>query len=154
MDKVTISACMFRRYALDRGRFGDCPRQVLYVANTSCKRRLDSSSMLPSCLGVYHPLLRVRSLRVMVVLSSSWARGGISSAAGGRAYEERVRFDVERAKHWLGVGAQVSDRVRRFFVQEGLLEQLPRPPQTKKNKPKAKALERLKKASSSAEASS
>ena len=35
---------------------------------------------------------------------------------------ERVKLDTERARHWLSVGAQPSDRVHRFFDQAGLLE--------------------------------
>ena len=113
------------RIRLARGGSTHRPCYRLVVARAQSPR----DGRFVEQLGVYHPLL-------------------------ADEHTGRVRFDVERAKHWLGVGAQVSDRVRRFFVQEGLLEQLPRPPQTKKNKPKAKALERLKKASSSAAASS
>ncbi|MDZ7587772.1 MAG: 30S ribosomal protein S16 [Parasphingorhabdus sp.] len=36
--------------------------------------------------------------------------------------EERVKLDVERAKHWLSVGAQPSDRVARFLDAAGLLK--------------------------------
>jgi len=35
---------------------------------------------------------------------------------------DRVTFDAERAKHWLGVGAKATDRVARFFDAEGLLK--------------------------------
>jgi small subunit ribosomal protein S16 len=35
---------------------------------------------------------------------------------------DRVTLDLERAKHWLGVGAQPTDRVARFFDQAGLLK--------------------------------
>ncbi len=31
--------------------------------------------------------------------------------------EERLRIDAERVKHWLGVGAQLSDRVRSLMKQ-------------------------------------
>lgn len=31
-----------------------------------------------------------------------------------RGQEERVRIDAERLGHWVGLGAQVSDRVRRL----------------------------------------
>ena len=34
---------------------------------------------------------------------------------------ERVTLDVERAKHWLSVGAQPTDRVERFLEAAGLL---------------------------------
>jgi len=36
--------------------------------------------------------------------------------------EDRVKFDVDRAKHWLSVGAKPTDRVARFFSTEGLVE--------------------------------
>ena len=35
--------------------------------------------------------------------------------------EDRVKVDVERAKHWLSVGAQPTDRVARLFDAAGLL---------------------------------
>jgi small subunit ribosomal protein S16 len=35
---------------------------------------------------------------------------------------ERVKLDLERAKHWLSVGAQPSDRVARFLDAAGLLK--------------------------------
>jgi small subunit ribosomal protein S16 len=36
--------------------------------------------------------------------------------------EDRVKIDAERAKHWLSVGAQPSDRVARFLDAAGVLE--------------------------------
>lgn len=36
--------------------------------------------------------------------------------------EKRVVLDVERAKHWVSVGAQASDRVARFLDAAGVLE--------------------------------
>ena len=35
---------------------------------------------------------------------------------------DRVKLDVERAKHWLKVGAQPSDRVSRFLDAAGLMK--------------------------------
>ena len=35
--------------------------------------------------------------------------------------DERVKLDVERARHWLSVGAKPSDRVHRFFDAAGIL---------------------------------
>lgn len=61
-----------------------------------------------------------------------------------RDHPDRIRLNGERAKHWLGVGAQPSDRVARFFAQAELMEPRARPEQTKKSQPKAKAQERLK----------
>ncbi|MGF1640890.1 MAG: 30S ribosomal protein S16 [Rhodospirillales bacterium] len=63
---------------------------------------------------------------------------------------DRVVLKHERVKHWLGVGATPSDRVARFCAREGLMELQPRPDQTKKTLPKAKAQERMKVASAAA----
>jgi small subunit ribosomal protein S16 len=54
---------------------------------------------------------------------------------------ERVKLDAERARHWLSVGAQPSDRVHRFFDQAGLLERSARS-NPKKGEPGEKAKER------------
>ena len=35
---------------------------------------------------------------------------------------ERIKLDVERAKHWIGVGAQPTDRVARFLDALGVKE--------------------------------
>jgi small subunit ribosomal protein S16 len=35
-------------------------------------------------------------------------------------HEERVQVDEERAKYWLSVGAQPTDRVLRFLDQKGI----------------------------------
>jgi small subunit ribosomal protein S16 len=56
----------------------------------------------------------------------------------------RFAIDEDRAKHWLSVGAQPSDRVARFMSTLGLVEKPSVPEQTKKDKPRAKTLERLK----------
>ncbi|WEK45086.1 MAG: 30S ribosomal protein S16 [Candidatus Sphingomonas colombiensis] len=40
--------------------------------------------------------------------------------------EKRVVLDVERAKHWLGVGAQPTDRVARFLDAAGVRERAAR----------------------------
>lgn len=55
--------------------------------------------------------------------------------------EDRVKIDVERAKHWLSVGAQPTDRVARFFDAAGLLERAARN-NPNKAKPGEKATER------------
>ena len=39
---------------------------------------------------------------------------------------KRVTINEERAKYWLGVGAQVSDRVHVFFNKAGLLDTKPK----------------------------
>jgi small subunit ribosomal protein S16 len=54
---------------------------------------------------------------------------------------ERVKLDVERAKHWLKVGAQPTDRVMRFLDAAGLAKRTPSK-NPEKSKPKKKAQER------------
>ena len=67
----------------------------------------------------------------------------------------RVVLDAERAKHWLGVGAQPTDRVARFLDAAGVRERAARS-NPNKGKPGEKATERLeeqqKKAAEAAEA--
>lgn len=55
---------------------------------------------------------------------------------------ERVKLDTERAAHWLGVGAQPSDRVARFLDAAGIR---PRAASVNPNKgkPGDKAVERV-----------
>lgn len=54
---------------------------------------------------------------------------------------KRVVLDTERAKHWLSVGAQPTDRVARFFDAAGLKERAARV-NAKKGEPGEKAKER------------
>jgi len=54
---------------------------------------------------------------------------------------ERVTLDTDRAKHWLGVGAQPSDRVARFLDAAGLLTRAAKN-NPNKGKPGEKAVER------------
>ena len=58
--------------------------------------------------------------------------------------EKRVQIDLERAKHWLKMGAQPTDRVTLFFARAGLVAMPERREQSKQDQPKAKAQERLK----------
>src|SRR5690349_13041434 len=55
---------------------------------------------------------------------------------------ERVKLDADRIQHWLGVGAQPSDRVLRFLDAAGLKER-PARNNPKKAEPGEKAKERL-----------
>ncbi|GHA23683.1 hypothetical protein GCM10007989_18980 [Devosia pacifica] len=55
--------------------------------------------------------------------------------------ETRVTLDTERAKHWLSVGAQPTDRVARFFDAAGLMKRDTRN-NPNKGKPGQKATER------------
>lgn len=57
---------------------------------------------------------------------------------------ERVKFDAERIKHWLKMGAQPSERIAYFLAKAGLGEAPKRRDQTKQHLPKAKAQERAK----------
>ena len=55
---------------------------------------------------------------------------------------ERVKLDTDRINHWLGVGAQPSDRVLRFLDAAGIRERTPRN-NPQKAEPGEKAKERL-----------
>ena len=55
---------------------------------------------------------------------------------------KRVTLDTERAKHWLSVGAQPTDRVARFLDMTGVKERAARN-NPNKAKPGEKALERI-----------
>ena len=59
-------------------------------------------------------------------------------------HPDRLKIDTDRAKHWLGVGAQPTDRVAKFLANAGLMDPRARREQTKKNQPRAKAQERAK----------
>ena len=54
---------------------------------------------------------------------------------------KRVNIDAERAKHWLSVGAQPTDRVLRFLDTAGVLKREPRN-NPNKAQPGKKATER------------
>jgi small subunit ribosomal protein S16 len=53
----------------------------------------------------------------------------------------RIQLDAERAKHWVGVGAQPTDRVARFLDAAGVKERTARS-NPKKGEPGEKAKER------------
>ena len=55
--------------------------------------------------------------------------------------DQRIQLDADRARHWLGVGAQPTDRVARFLDQAGVKERAPRN-NPKKGEPGEKAKER------------
>ena len=55
----------------------------------------------------------------------------------------RVNIDIDRAKHWLGVGALPSERVAKFLANVDLIKIPERREQTKQQLPKKKAQERL-----------
>ncbi|MEW7009691.1 MULTISPECIES: 30S ribosomal protein S16 [unclassified Lentilitoribacter] len=68
----------------------------------------------------------------------------------GKDDENRVGLKEDRIKHWLGQGAQPTDRVLRFLSEAGILERAPR---NNPNKAKlgTKAQERLDEAAAKAE---
>lgn len=67
-------------------------------------------------------------------------------------HEDRVVLKEERIRHWLSQGALPSVRVHRFLAKAGILEAAAIPEQTKKDKPRAKAQERLREAEEAAKA--
>ncbi|MGE0698405.1 MAG: 30S ribosomal protein S16 [Hyphomicrobiaceae bacterium] len=56
-------------------------------------------------------------------------------------HADRVKLDLDRAKHWLSVGAQPTDRVARFLDKAGLMKRTPKN-NPEKAKPGKKRLER------------
>ena len=69
-----------------------------------------------------------------------------------RTHADRVTLKEERIKHWLGVGAQPTERVARFLGDAGITEKPPIPDRPFKATPKARAQERLKAAEEAAAA--
>lgn len=65
--------------------------------------------------------------------------------------EERVKLDTERAKHWLAVGAQPSDRVARFLDAAGIRERAAKN-NPKKGEPGEKAKELIEEKAAKVEA--
>ena len=59
-------------------------------------------------------------------------------------HPERFVINEDRAKHWLGVGALPTNRVAQYLSGLGMFEKRAIPVQTKKDKPRAKTLERMK----------
>ncbi len=55
--------------------------------------------------------------------------------------EERVKMDLERIQHWLGLGAQPTDRIARVLEAAGVLEKKERA-NLKKGTPGKKATDR------------
>ena len=65
----------------------------------------------------------------------------------------RLVIKEDRVKYWVSVGALPSDRVARFLGDAGLMDKPATPAnQTKQDKPKAKAQERLQEQADKAEA--
>ena len=55
---------------------------------------------------------------------------------------ERIKLEVERIQHWLGHGAQPTERVQRFLADANL-GTFKQPSRPNKEKPRKKAQERL-----------
>ena len=71
-----------------------------------------------------------------------------------RGHAERVTLKEERIRHWLGVGAQPTDRVARFLGDAGLVAKPEFRETPAKSAPKAKAQARAKDAEEAAAAAS
>src|SRR5215210_7158587 len=69
-----------------------------------------------------------------------------------RGHTDRVTLKEERIRHWLGVGAQPTDRVARFLGDAGLVEKPAVKETPVKSTPKAKAQARAKEAEEAASA--
>ena len=69
-----------------------------------------------------------------------------------KEHETRITINEDRAKHWLSVGAQPTDRVALFFGTAGLVEKRQWTETPNQSAPKAKAQERLQAAAKAAEA--
>ena len=111
---------------LSRGGAKKRPYYRIVVANSRSPR--DGSFI--EKIGTYNPLL-------------------------GKEDEKRVILDAERAKHWLSVGAQPTDRVARFFDAAGIKERATRSNPNKGlpgDKAKERAEERAAKEAAAAEA--
>lgn len=68
-----------------------------------------------------------------------------------RESEQRVSVNVERAKYWLSVGAQASDRTAQFLANAGLMEPRAYTTKPQKSAPRKKAQERMKEEAALAE---
>jgi len=66
--------------------------------------------------------------------------------------ENKIILNAERIQYWLSVGAQPSDRVARFLGDAGLAPKPVHAEQTKQDKPKQRAQERLAAAAAAAAA--
>ena len=69
-----------------------------------------------------------------------------------RGAADRVTLKEERIRHWLGVGAQPTERVARFFGDAGIAGKVEIKETPIKSAPKAKAQERAKAAEEAAAA--
>jgi small subunit ribosomal protein S16 len=110
------------RIRLTRGGAKKRPHYRIVVADTRAPR----DGRFIERLGTYNPML-------------------------AKDDERRVVLKLDRIQHWIGVGAQPSDRVVRFLAQAGVMAAPELREQTKKDKPKAKAQERAAEKAAAAE---
>jgi small subunit ribosomal protein S16 len=69
-----------------------------------------------------------------------------------RDHSDRITLKTERIQHWLGVGAQPTDRVVKFLAAAGLAEAPAQRETPTKSAPKKKAQERAAQAAEAANA--
>ena len=67
-------------------------------------------------------------------------------------HPDRIKLDSDRIKHWLGVGAQPSDRVARFLGQAEIIPMPAISETPKKSAPRTKTLERMREVEAAAAA--
>lgn len=77
---------------------------------------------------------------------------GVYDPRQAKDSERRVVLNTERIKHWMGVGAQPTDRVAYFLGKAGLAPMPAERNNPKQAQPKAKAQERAKEKAKKAEA--
>ena len=77
---------------------------------------------------------------------------GIYNPMLNKGDPERIKIDIEKAKEWIGKGAQPSDRVKLFLSTMGVGEKNVITEKTKQHLPKKKAQEKLKAAKEAQEA--
>jgi len=58
-------------------------------------------------------------------------------------HDDRLKFDEDRIKYWLSVGAKPTNRVARFLSEHGLVDKPVVHDQTKQHLPRQKTLDRL-----------
>lgn len=80
-------------------RGGTKKRPYYRIIVTDSREARDSGNFIEK-LGTYNPLL---------------AKGN----------PERIKYNAERMKHWIGTGAQISETVARFLRADGLLTTKP-----------------------------
>jgi len=105
---------MATKIRLARGGSKKRPHYAIVVSDS----RMPRDGRFLEKLGTYNPLLAKDS-------------------------EDRVKIDIERAQHWLGQGAQPTDRIVRFLEAAGVVAKTARS-NPKKAQPGKKAVERAK----------